>query len=129
MAKLTDFPPSEVAMSIQSIVDRSKLKFGGHAGFLFMELTLDHARMFWAASKHLEFLSDWGVGIETTRYSLEECRVFIDELIKTVRSSLRVRLDFEELMLLRDAATHIDRLSIMQTTKPPSKRRNGGKKT
>lgn len=124
MASLTDFPPFVVAQFIQGIMDKGKMKLGGTASFIDAELTIEEVRQIWAAAKHLEFMSDWGVGIEKTRFSLNECREWLEELKKVAKGSLRLRLDYVDIAILKDVATHVDRLGMMQEDGGKSSRKS-----
>lgn len=128
MASLDEFPPFTVAQFIQGIVDKGKMKLGCTASFIDVELTIDEVRQLWAAAKHLEFMSDWGVGIEKTRFSLSECREWLDEMKKVAKESLRLHLDYVDIAILRDIATHVDRLGMMQEDGGKSSRKNYGKR-
>src|SRR3546814_6429740 len=77
-------------------------------------IDVDQARMIWAAAKHLDFLCDWGVGIEQTRFSLRECKAFIESQKNAAKEDKKLFLSRREILIMKDVAVHLDRLALMK---------------
>src|SRR3546814_16536235 len=84
---------------------------GSLSGIVQCELDVDQARMIWAAAKHLDFLYDWGVGIEQTRFSLRECKAFIESQKNAAKEDKKLFLSRREILLMTEVAVHLDRLA------------------
>lgn len=127
MASLSDFPIEQVQGFIQKIADK-RMTDGSVPGQIEIHLTVDEARLIWAAAARLDFYCDWGAGIEQTRFKLRECQQYLEQKKTVARNELVLMLDWQGMKIMKDAALHLDRLGMMMELDGKPSRKYGGKK-
>ena len=102
------------------------------AGEKTVYLTVEEARLFWAAPRWLDVYLTIGVGIEKRRYTIEQCIEMLRGAVEAMKAQPEgektVVLSRQDINILSDATVHLDRFCISREKPPPRKFPKGAKK-
>lgn len=129
--KISDFPARDCCILIWGIIDRHHSAKDrqplGRDIKTEVHLTIDDARMIWAASQWLKRYDDWekearaaggSIGVYPADTSLSYAAKWLGEKVAAINKEHRV-ITFtpREMMILRDCSFHLDHYALMTSFK------------
>lgn len=134
MSDLSKYPPEAVVSFFDEILSRKMWSpakdLRETPGQRIIYPTTEQAWLFWASVKWLDIYVTVGAGIERRRFPIEECitmlRGVLQEMKKQPADEKLVSFTRKDLLMLSDAAVHLDRFSIARQNDGPKKK--GAKK-
>lgn len=135
--KLSDFPPERCRDLIWRIIDRyrtARERWPPHLGLKTqVHLTIEDARLFYAAGQYLKRYSDWNdeavrsggkIGVCDLDFSLSFCaRWMIDCAAKMDKTDPLLILTQRDMRIVEDAGRHLDHYAMMMSFDKGKKRR------
>lgn len=135
MASLDQYPPRAVCEYLNYVLSKSRMKDGKLAGQLQHYASVEEARNFYAAMKHLEVIAMKGSKEEDVENSVARCLELMRRVFQAIKSQADddkvIIFDRQDLLLLSETEIHIDRYALSKEVtnvprKYPSKK--GGRK-
>jgi hypothetical protein len=123
VASLNDYHLPVIQAFVQKIANR-RMFDGTVPGSMTVFLSIDEARMVWAATAWLDFYIDWDVWVQKTDFDLQQCKQILDRKMDEVKALKTLTLTKTEIMAMADVAMHLDNLAIKrELDAKPTKRR------
>lgn len=130
MASLDKYPVASAVELFYRLNDRiaKPMRDGRKAQDVEIHLSLDDARAFYAAMKHLELMDIQGVGFEQTAIPLRDCLKFIREKAEELRhqpdDGKVLVLDARGIKAMKFIERHLDHFAIIKEGDAKQKKRS-----